>query len=77
MQSYNSPPPGADGWAKSDAYFAEYLLPKDPVIEAALQNSKDNGLPEIAVNQLQGKYLKLIAQSIGAKRILEVGLLGG
>ena len=66
-----------DDWAKSDAYHNSFLIPKDDALEFALKNSVDNGLPEIAVSKAQGKFLNLSARSIGAKRILEVGTLGG
>ncbi|KAK0196399.1 O-methyltransferase-domain-containing protein [Armillaria mellea] len=44
---------------------------------AAIQNSEANGLPPISVSPAQGQLLYLLAKSIGAKRILEVGTLGG
>ncbi|KAG6809821.1 hypothetical protein H0H92_014604 [Tricholoma furcatifolium] len=64
-------------WARSDKYHNSFLHEKDPILDAALANSTANGLPEIAVSATQGKLLKLVAQSINAKRILEVGTLGG
>ncbi|KAH8117474.1 O-methyltransferase family 3 protein [Phellopilus nigrolimitatus] len=65
-----------EDWAKSDAYHNAYLISKDPA-HAATQNSSINELPAIAVSAAQGKFLNLQARSIGAKRILEVGTLGG
>ncbi|KAE9402665.1 S-adenosyl-L-methionine-dependent methyltransferase [Gymnopus androsaceus JB14] len=64
-------------WTRSDAYHNSFLIPQDPVLDAALKNSAENGLPEIAVSTAQGKFLHLHARSIQAKRILEVGTLGG
>ncbi|KAJ3901018.1 O-methyltransferase-domain-containing protein [Lentinula edodes] len=64
-------------WTKSDAYHNSFLIPKDEVMEFALKNSIDKGLPDIAVSPAQGKLLNLLAQSVGAKHILEVGTLGG
>ncbi|KAJ3919618.1 S-adenosyl-L-methionine-dependent methyltransferase [Lentinula edodes] len=64
-------------WTKSDAYHNSFLIPKDEVMEFALKNSIDKGLPDIAVSPAQGKLLNLLAQSVGAKYILEVGTLGG
>ncbi|KAL5529052.1 hypothetical protein ACEPAG_5026 [Sanghuangporus baumii] len=66
-----------DDWVKSDAYHNEFLIPRDDALEYALKNSVENGLPEIQVSTAQGKFLNLSARSIGAKRILEVGTLGG
>jgi len=64
-------------WSSVDRYFAEQLLPADPALEAALAASAAAGLPAINVSPNQGMLLQLLARSIGAKRILEVGTLGG
>ncbi|OCB86661.1 O-methyltransferase family 3 protein [Sanghuangporus baumii] len=66
-----------DEWRKADEYFSRYLLPTDRALESALENSKQNGLPLIAVSPVQGKFLMSLLKSIRAKRVLEVGLLGG
>src|SRR5882724_8837368 len=66
-----------DLWSAVDRYFAGSLLPADAVLEAALEASSAAGLPAIAVSPLQGKLLMLVAQLQGAKRILEIGTLGG
>ncbi|KAJ3537384.1 hypothetical protein NM688_g6698 [Phlebia brevispora] len=54
-----------------------FLLRPDDALEHALKTSEEHGLPKIAVSAAQGKLLNLVAKSIGAKRILEVGTLGG
>jgi predicted O-methyltransferase YrrM len=64
-------------WTAIDAYFNGLLTPADPVLEAALEASDAAGLPPIAVAANQGKFLMLLAQTVGARRILEVGTLGG
>jgi predicted O-methyltransferase YrrM len=64
-------------WTAVDAYFNEHLLPPDPVLQAALEASAAAGLPSIAVAPNQGKLLMLLAQSVGATRVLEIGTLGG
>lgn len=71
------PPPTYEDFKRSDDYHNSFLLGDDPILDAAQQNSKDGGLPNIAVSAAQGKLLNLLAKSIGAKRILEVGTLGG
>lgn len=60
-----------------DAYLASVLVGEDPVLEGALAASTDAGLPPIAVSPLQGKLLHLLARVRGARRILEIGTLGG
>jgi predicted O-methyltransferase YrrM len=64
-------------WSEVDRYFAEALGASDPTLDAALAASEAAGLPPIAVSALQGKLLMLLARGIGARRILEVGTLGG
>ena len=64
-------------WTAVDRYFAGLLLPPDRALDAALRASSDAGLPQINVSPVQGKLLMLLAQMCGAKRILEIGTLGG
>jgi predicted O-methyltransferase YrrM len=64
-------------WSAVEAYFEEQLIPSDPAFEAALQASQAAGLPSIQVSASQGKLLHLLALAQGARRILEVGTLGG
>lgn len=63
-------------WTEVDASLAS-LFPPDRATEAALERSREAGLPEIAVSPMQGRLLHLLARSIGARTILEVGTLGG
>ena len=67
----------ADVWSAVDRYFGDVLIPRDAVLEAALGASDAAGLPPHQVSALQGKLLQLVAQSRGAKRILEIGTLAG
>jgi predicted O-methyltransferase YrrM len=60
-----------------DAYLEEKLLPADPVLEEALRSSAAAGLPNIQVSPTQGKLLYLLAKALGARRVLEIGALGG
>lgn len=64
-------------WTEVDRYLVDALLPDDPVLDAALAASREGGLPEINVAPNQGRLLQLFARMAGAKRILEVGTLGG
>jgi predicted O-methyltransferase YrrM len=64
-------------WAAVDQYIGEALMKGDPTYDFALKNSDAAGLPAIQVSPAQGKFLQLLAQSMGARRILEVGTLGG
>ncbi|KAK0239412.1 O-methyltransferase family 3 protein [Armillaria nabsnona] len=71
------PPTTASDWERSDNFHNSHLLRKDEALDAAIQNGEANGLPPISVSPAQGQLLYLLAKSIGAKRILEVGTLGG
>jgi predicted O-methyltransferase YrrM len=64
-------------WTAVDSYVTELLLPSDNPLTAALEASAAAGLPNISVAPNQGKLLTLLAQIQGARRILEVGTLGG
>src|SRR6202453_306072 len=64
-------------WTEVDQYINHLLVPADPVLEAVLVASSAAGLPEINVAPNQGKLLQLLAQSHGARSILEIGTLGG
>jgi len=64
-------------WTEVDRYFVERLMPADAVLEAALEANEAAGLPSIDVSPLQGKFLHLLALTKGARRILEIGTLGG
>ncbi|HWA92873.1 MAG TPA: O-methyltransferase [Rhizomicrobium sp.] len=64
-------------WEDVDRYLEGALIGDDPALAAARAVSKAAGLPDIAVAPNQGKLLHLMARMIGARRILEVGTLGG
>jgi len=64
-------------WERSDQYHNSFLIPQDDILDAVVKNNTEKGLPDIAVSKALGKFLSLLAKSIGAKRILEVGTLGG
>ena len=64
-------------WDIVDRYINDTLVGSDPVLEAAVQASVEAGLPEIAVTPSQGKLLHLLALATRARRVLEIGTLGG
>lgn len=64
-------------WDAVDAYIVDRLIGPDPALEAALTANADAGLPAIDVSPAQGKLLELLARMNGARRVLEVGTLGG
>ena len=67
----------SERWAAVDRYIERHLLAPDPVLDAALAAGAAAGLPPADVSPTQGKLLEVLALSIGASRILELGTLGG
>jgi predicted O-methyltransferase YrrM len=66
-----------ESWDALDHFFCEQLLPVDLALDAALESSAEAGLRSINVSPNQGKFLHLLAKIHGARRILEIGTLGG
>src|SRR5215831_9850 len=64
-------------WSDVDDYFDHELAQPDAVLDHALAASADAGLPPISVTPTQGKFLQLLATMNRARRILELGTLGG
>jgi predicted O-methyltransferase YrrM len=64
-------------WSAVDDYVTRLLVKPDAALEGALAATAEAGMPAIAVSAPQGKLLALLAQSTGARRILEMGTLGG
>ena len=66
-----------DIWSQVDEYLSDKLLGDDKALDAALKDSNAAGLPTIAVTAVQGKFLQVLAEMIGARSVLEIGTLGG
>jgi len=66
-----------DEWSVVDTYINNLFVPSDPVMDEVLSASDNAGLPSIQVAPNQGKFLQLLAMIHGARKILEVGTLGG
>jgi predicted O-methyltransferase YrrM len=64
-------------WSAVDDYWIAKLHTPDHALDEALDASEAGGLPPIAVSAPQGKFLHLLARAAGARRILEIGTLGG
>jgi caffeoyl-CoA O-methyltransferase len=60
-----------------DTYVEDLFAPSDEILEAALRDSRRAGLPEINVSPNEGRLLQLLTEIAGARRILEIGTLGG
>lgn len=64
-------------WNSVDDYLTETLRLRDAALDRAQQAAGEAQLPAIAVTAPQGMLLHLIALIHGARRILEIGTLGG
>ena len=64
-------------WTAVDNYLADLFIEQDFALQAALDSSEAAGLPTINVSPVQGKLLHLLARVQGARKILELGTLGG
>ena len=64
-------------WRGVDDYWTTKLHAPDDALDAAAADSAAGGLPPIAVTAPMGKFLHLLARAQGARRILEIGTLGG
>lgn len=66
-----------ENWRRTDEFLSETLVGHDPQLEGALAAQSAAGLPAIEVAPVAGKLLHLIATISGARRVLEIGTLGG
>ncbi len=77
MPQRPSEPEDLARWGAVDRYFGTLLGDSDAALDAGLRAAEAAGLPSIQVSPLQGKLLHLLARACRARRILEVGTLGG
>jgi predicted O-methyltransferase YrrM len=66
-----------NNWGEVDSFIADLFVHPDPALDAALSASEKAGLPAIEVSPSNGKLLMLLAKMTRARRILEIGTLGG
>lgn len=64
-------------WSAVDEYLEQKLIPEDEILTQILANNRRAGLPGIDVSPTQGQLLALFVRMVRAKRILEIGTLGG
>ncbi len=58
-------------------YIRRTFAPEDDVLRDLARDAESSGLPDIAVGPEVGKLLQVLARAIDARRILEIGTLGG
>lgn len=62
---------------KVDLYISQLLAPEDDALKETIRSIDDAGMPQISITPSQGKFLQILAKLCHAKRILELGTLGG
>lgn len=64
-------------FGRTDTYISELLAPEDDVLKDTIRSIEAAGIPQMSVSPNQGKMLQVLARTANAKRILELGTLGG
>lgn len=64
-------------WADVDRVLGDLLARHDAALERALDANREAGLPAIDVPPLLGKFLDVMVRTCSARRVLEIGTLGG
>lgn len=64
-------------WSAVDSYLVESLIRSDPLLQQVLENNQRAGLPAYDVAANQGQFLALLVRITRARRVLEIGTLGG
>jgi predicted O-methyltransferase YrrM len=64
-------------FAAVDGYIGHLFAREDSALTAALEEMRQAGLPAINVSPVLGKFLYVLAKLVHARRILEIGTLGG
>ncbi len=73
----DEPVPEPETWRRLDRYFSDTLVGHDDALETAVRDQNAADLPAIEVAPVAGKLLNLLARISGARRVLEIGTLGG
>jgi len=63
--------------AQLAAYVAQLYEPEDEALQEIRERAKQAGLPDIQVAALDGRHLEVLARACKARRVVEIGTLGG
>ena len=77
MQAFNFEKMETKIFSDVDKYISDLLAPKDEVLSGVIKSLDDEGLPQYSVSANQGKFLQVMMMACGARRVLELGTLGG
>lgn len=66
-----------DIYTQTDRYIADLLANEDDILNQVIRSLDDNGLPQHSVSANQGKFLQSMLMACNARKVLELGTLGG
>jgi predicted O-methyltransferase YrrM len=66
-----------ESWRAVDAYLEDRLFERDETLEEVVRACREAGVPDNEVTPAQGRFLQILVHAQGARRVLEVGTLGG
>jgi len=66
-----------EGWSAVDELICTTLVQPDGVLTSCIDRCRKAGLPDIAVTPALGRFLQIMVAASGARRVLEIGTLGG
>lgn len=64
-------------WVAVEEFLSDAVVHQGAALQRTVQSAADAGMPAIEVTPNAGKLLKLLVQTSGAKRVLEIGTLAG
>lgn len=76
-RSADSPAGRDPAWGEFDRYVSALFSLEDEAVTAGLERSSREGLPDIRVSSPHARFLELLVRLRGARRVLEIGTLGG
>ena len=66
-----------DSFLEIDHYISDLLAPEDQILKDTIKSLDATGLPQHSVSANQGKFLQVMMMACNAKKVLELGTLGG
>lgn len=62
---------------RAGEYISQLFAREDPLLAALREEADRSGLPPIAISPDEGRLLQVLLSAVNARRVLEVGTLGG
>ena len=68
---------GTEIFSQVDNYISNLLAPEDKALTDTIKSLDTEGLPQYSISPTQGKFLQVMMIVCNAKKVLELGTLGG